>query len=86
MEAAELRVSGGFSTREKETRELTGGDFNKNMKQRKREEKSLKEVNEIGSGKQKPGNEWDGENNPAATDKGAANRDQGEEAKDGGTD
>lgn len=86
VEAAELRVSGGFSTREKETRELTGGDFNKNMKQRKREEKSLKEVNEIGSGKQKPGNEWDGENNPAATDKGAANRDQGEEAKDGGTD
>lgn len=54
VEAAELRVQGGFSTREKETRELTGGDFSKNMKQRKREEKLLKEVNESVRPKQRP--------------------------------
>lgn len=44
VEAAELRVQGGFSTRERETTELTGTDFYKNMKQRKREEELIKEV------------------------------------------
>ena len=44
VEAAELRVQSGFSTRERETTELTGTDFYKNIKQRKREEKLLKEV------------------------------------------
>lgn len=44
VEAAELRVQGGFSTRERETTELTGTDFYKNIKQRKREEELLKEV------------------------------------------
>ena len=39
VEAAELRVQGGFSTRDRETTELTGGDYYKNMKQRKREER-----------------------------------------------
>lgn len=44
VEAAELRVQGGFSTRERETTELTGTDFYKNIKQRKREEELLKEI------------------------------------------
>jgi len=44
VQAAELRVQGGYSTREKEATELTGTDFYKNMKQRKREEELLKEV------------------------------------------
>lgn len=44
VEAAELRVQGGFSTRERETTELTGTDYYKNIKQRKREEELLKEV------------------------------------------
>lgn len=44
VEAAELRVQGGFSTRERETTELTGTDFYKNIKQRKREEDLMKEV------------------------------------------
>lgn len=42
--AAELRVQGGYSTREKEATELTGTDFYKNIKQRKREEELLREV------------------------------------------
>lgn len=49
VEAAELRVQGGYSTREKEATELTSTDFYKNIKQRKREEKLLKEV--MGSAK-----------------------------------
>lgn len=44
VQAAELRVQGGYSTREKEATELTGTDFYKNMKQRKREENLLQEV------------------------------------------
>lgn len=46
VQAADLRVQGGYSTREKEARELTGTDFYKNIKQRKREEELLKEVGE----------------------------------------
>ncbi len=44
VEAAELRVKNGFSTRTRETTELTGGDYDRNIKQRKAEEKALKEV------------------------------------------
>lgn len=64
VEAAELRVQCGFSTRERETTELTGTDFYKNMKQRKREEELLKEV--TGSGKKTiaPGNTGDKESDP----------------------
>lgn len=68
VEAAELRVQGGFSTRERETTELTGTDFYKNIKQRKREEELLKEVN--GSAKKKMdtanigGKESDSDNDP----------------------
>lgn len=94
VEAAELRVQGGFSTREKETRELTGGDFGKNMKQRKREERLLKEVNAVGREKRQPGEEQDGETDTDATNEDTTNTDgtdtdgaeEGEEAKDGGRD
>lgn len=44
VEAAELRVQSGFSTRQRETTELTGTDFYRNIKQRRREERLLKEV------------------------------------------
>jgi lambda family phage portal protein len=53
VQAAELRVKGGFSTRDRETRELTGGDFFGNMRQRKREEKLIKEVRDIEQTKNK---------------------------------
>lgn len=94
VEAAELRVQGGFSTREKETRELTGGDFGKNMKQRKREERLLKEVNAVGREKRQPGEEQDGETDTDTTNEDTTNADgtdtdgaeEGEEAKDGGRD
>ena len=68
VEAAELRVKGGFSTRERETTELTGTDFYKNIKQRKREEELLKEV--TGSAKKEMdtanigGKESDSDNDP----------------------
>lgn len=43
--AAVMRVENGFSTRERETTELTGTNYYKNVKQRKREEMLLSEVN-----------------------------------------
>lgn len=43
VKAATERVNQGFSTRAKETTELTGGDFFKNLSQRIREEKLIKE-------------------------------------------
>ncbi len=47
VNAATKRIEEGFSTRSKETMELTGGDFYKNAKQRIREEKTMKEVRNI---------------------------------------
>lgn len=41
--AAQLRVQEGFSTRERETAELTGGDFEMNHRQRVREEQMRRE-------------------------------------------
>lgn len=82
VEAAELRVQGGFSTRERETTELTGSDYYKNMKQRKREEKALKEVDGIGRPKQQPGaaeGEQDGETDTDTTNTDTTNADGGEE-------
>lgn len=55
VQAAELRVTNGFSTRAREAREMNGSDFFKNARQRKREEKMMKEVNGNG-GKNKPDN------------------------------
>jgi len=47
VQAAEKRVQNGFSTSDKETAELTGGDFYRNAQQLKQEEKLLKEVRDI---------------------------------------
>ncbi|MGJ0848270.1 phage portal protein [Tissierella praeacuta] len=44
VRAASERVKEGFSTRAKETAELTGGDFNKNYRQRLKEERMMKEI------------------------------------------
>ncbi|UHA75850.1 phage portal protein [Paenibacillus sp. 481] len=54
VNAASKRVEEGFSTRERETAELTGGDYEVNMKQRKREEKMMQETSLIKSGGDKP--------------------------------
>lgn len=43
VNAAEKRVANGFSTRAKETVELTGGDFYRNIRQRIQEEKLMRE-------------------------------------------
>ncbi len=43
VNAAVIRVQNCFSTRAKETAELTGGDFDQNYRQRVREEKMMKE-------------------------------------------
>lgn len=47
VSAAEKRVQNGFSTRAREAQEQTGSDFYKNVRQRKREEKLIKEVQDI---------------------------------------
>ena len=44
VNAAARRVEEGFSTRQKETVELTGGDYENNIRQIKKEEKLLQEV------------------------------------------
>lgn len=48
VEAAMKRVAAGFSTAEEETAKLTGGDYNRNIKQRIVEAKRKQEVDEIG--------------------------------------
>lgn len=61
--AAEKRVANGFSTRASETMEMTGGDYYSNIDQLKQEEKRLKEVKDIASGKDEKQREsvWSGE-------------------------
>lgn len=44
VNAAQLRVENGFSTREKETVELTGGDFASNIEQLRRENELMKSI------------------------------------------
>lgn len=44
VEAATKRVEEGFSTREEETAALTGGDFEKNVRQRRRERREMEEA------------------------------------------
>lgn len=41
VQAAQMRVASGFSTRERETIELTGGDFDRNIEQLQRENELL---------------------------------------------
>ena len=40
VEAAEKRVAAGFSTRAKETAEMNGGDWSRNHRQLKKEQKA----------------------------------------------
>jgi lambda family phage portal protein len=47
--AAKIRVEEGFSTRARETAELTGGDFERNHRQRVREERMRQEAGLTGS-------------------------------------
>lgn len=42
--AAQMRVDNGFSTREQETMEINGGNFDRNIQQAKREQKLMKEA------------------------------------------
>lgn|GEM_PF-124627 len=44
VKAAQMRVDSGFSTRERETIEITGGDFDKNIEQLQRENELMKQA------------------------------------------
>lgn len=44
VNAAAMRVKNGFSTRARETTEMTGGDFNENVRDLVNEEKMMQEV------------------------------------------
>ncbi|NPV30650.1 MAG: phage portal protein [Firmicutes bacterium] len=44
VQAAQMRVASGFSTRERETIELTGGDFDRNIEQLQRENQLMREA------------------------------------------
>jgi lambda family phage portal protein len=44
VNAAKTRVDNGFSTREQETMEINGGNFDRNIQQAKREQKLMKEA------------------------------------------
>lgn len=83
VEAAELRVQGGYSTRDKETTELTGTDFFKNIKQRKREEKLLKEVSDVGKPKQEPVQDATGKSESDDTDIDETNIDETNDSNNG---
>lgn len=61
VQAAELRVQNRFSTRQRETVELTGGDFVANVEQSKREEQLMKEARGDGE----PGSGGPAEQRPA---------------------
>lgn len=53
VSAAAARVQNGFSTRNRESQELNGSDYYSNIRQRKREEILMKEVNDIEQGAEK---------------------------------
>lgn len=92
VQAAELRVQSGFSTRAREAQEMTGTDFYKNIKQRKREEALMKEVNKNdnsssgnaskNSNNSDPEREADGKSNSETTD----TNEGGENGNNSGTD
>ena len=54
VEAAIKRVEAGFSTAAEETAQLTGGDYNRNIKQRLLEAQRRREVTEAGTPPQLP--------------------------------
>ena len=47
VKAAVMRVDNSFSTRDREAQEINGSDFYKNVKQRRGEERLMKEVAEV---------------------------------------
>ena len=49
VEAAVKRVENGFSTAAEETAQLTGGDYNRNIRQRLLEAQRKREVEEAGT-------------------------------------
>lgn len=63
VNAAAKRVEEGFSTRAKETVELTGGDFYKNHRQRVKEEKLRQELPSKKGGVGSENNQYQGDNN-----------------------
>ena len=52
--AAVLRVENSFSTRDREAQEMNGSDFYKNVKQRRGEERLMREVEEIKTEQSRP--------------------------------
>ena len=48
VDAAIKRVDAGFSTAQEETAQMTGGDYNRNIKLHMTEAKRKREVDEIG--------------------------------------
>lgn len=54
VDAAVKRVDAGFSTAQEETAQMTGGDYNRNIKQRAMEAKLKREVDKIISGTETP--------------------------------
>lgn len=54
VEAAMKRVESGFSTAQEETAQLTGGDWNRNIRQRAIEAKRKKEVDDISDPQPEP--------------------------------
>lgn len=63
VNAAVLRVENGFSTRAKETAELTGGDWGSNYRQRVREETMMRDGGLVVAIKTKPGDKGGEEEN-----------------------
>ena len=64
VEAAKQRVEEGFSTAQEETAQMTGGDFNRNIRQRVIEAARKRQVDEIAH---PPESAWE---NPQASEKG----------------
>ena len=60
VEAAIKRVQAGFSTAQEETAQLTGGDYNRNIKQRLVEAERKRQVDQIGSPPEQPALPKDG--------------------------
>jgi capsid protein len=54
VDAAVKRVDAGFSTAQEETATMTGGDYNRNIRQRVIEAKRKREVDEITNPQAKP--------------------------------
>ncbi len=75
VEAALKRVGAGFSTAQEETAKLTGGDYNRNIRQRVIEAKRKREVDEItnppqdGAGQAQPPGGWQKEEGSEANAK-----------------